>query len=354
MATEWQYMPILKWKRGERDALRGLESAQWEGVVPLAELNPIGAAPDTASLRIALPAYVNDVADQIKKSVPEGLPVAIDTVYVSTGYPKQLNLLLAIYRRLQKLVPDHQVIPVVTANELNAIAALKETDSSALKGLDDVILRLRTDQFESAQVVPFIDALAKSVKRKNIHLLLDQFSIVDKKHQDCYLGLSPYLVAAASATCASVTVAGGSFPVNLTGKKQGYTDLPRVEWNIWRQIVASGEYLKFRYADYTVSNPNPMDEDVDPKKVNPSIAIRYASDNFWRLYKGAGFKGAPSGVLRSLCKLLLTDPIYGGKPYSFGDQKYSDYSTGSEKNGIPWTWRRDATNRHIVHTSNQL
>jgi hypothetical protein len=353
MATIWAYMPILKWKRGEQAALEKLSMKQWDKVVPLLELSPIGAAPDTAALNAALPGYVNNLADQINKYVPQDRPVVIDARYLSPGYSKQLDLTIVVVDRLRKKL-THPILPVVQAGHIGLISGLSATRLGVLESFDEIVLRLATDEFEAAQIDPSLAALAKVFKRKQIHLLLDQFAIVDKKPTDCFNALKPYLAAAAATTCASVTIAGGSFPVNLMGRKQGITDLPRVEWKVWLRIQGEADYEKFRYGDYTVSNPNPMDEDVDPKKVNPSISLRYASDDFWRLYKGAGFKGAPAGVLKSLCKLLTTDAIYGNTGYSFGDTKYMEYANGGPTNGIPWTWRRDATNRHIVHTTKQL
>lgn len=353
MTSTWRYMPILKWKRGEQDALRYLEEKHWDGVLPLVELTPISAAPEVAALSAALPDYCAVVAAQLSKSAPDNQPVAIDSIYVSTGFSRQISLLLLICHHLQKKV-DNTIIPVFRARWLDLLPALNATKTQQLKNFPELILRLRTDELEASQVGPSLKALADFVGHRNIHLVLDQFSLVDRQHSECLAALTPYLAAATAVSCASVTLAGGSFPINLTGKKQGVTNIPRVEWKIWTHVTQDGAFPKLRYADYAVTNPMPLEEDLDPKKMNPSIAIRYASDDFWRLYKGGGFKKGPAGELRALCKLLVTDSIYGGKAYSYGDGQYMAYSLGTDKNGIPWTWRRDATNRHIVHTITKL
>ncbi|MCW5651021.1 MAG: hypothetical protein KIS62_14845 [Ramlibacter sp.] len=41
MAETWKYIPILKWKQGERIALRNLTPLQWNEMTPLLELLPI-------------------------------------------------------------------------------------------------------------------------------------------------------------------------------------------------------------------------------------------------------------------------------------------------------------------------
>ncbi|MDQ1835228.1 beta family protein [Massilia scottii] len=349
MASTWQYMPILKWKRGEQDALRYLDDEHWKELLPLLELMPISAAPEVAALTAALPVYSAHVAAQLTKSIPATTPLAIDSIYVSTGFTRQIGLLLQICKQVRKHV-DHQIIPVFRARWLDMLPTLSPALTQQLQAFPELILRLRTDELEAAQVAPSLQALADFVGHRNIHLVIDQFSLVDRQHADCLAAVTPYLAAAVALSCASVTLAGGSFPINLTGKKAGATDLPRVEMKIWNHVRKDPIFADLRYGDYAVTNPVPMEEDIDPTKMNPSIAIRYASDDFWRLYKGRGFKKGPAGELRGLCQLLVTDPIYGGKTYSYGDSQYMAYSLGSDKNGIPWTWRRDATNRHIVHT----
>lgn len=344
---------MLKWKRGERDALRYLKEDQWEGVTPMLELQPIGAAPDTPSLKTALPAYVDEVSEQINKSVPALQAACIDTGYLSSNYAKQVSLLLATCRGLTKRL-EHQVVPVIRSTWLETLGSLTTTQIAVLSEFEEVILRLRTDEMDPSQVQPGVDALAKFVKKRRVHLVLDQFSLVDRDPDACVTAVTPYLHAALSAGCASVTLAGGAFPVNLTGKRQGFTDLPRVEWQIWQKIQKDAAFGALRYADYTVTNPAPLPEDLDPKAVNPSIAIRYAADGCWRLYKGRGFKGAPRGELRNLCKLLVSDDVYSGEKYCYGDAKYHKDANGGEKNGVPWTWRRDATNHHIVFTADAL
>lgn len=353
MALSWLYMPVLKWKRGERDALRYLEEGQWASITPMLELQPIGAAPDTPSLRLALPAYLDEVTEQINKSIPTSQAACIDTGYASSDYAKQTSLLLAICRGLIKRL-DHQIVPVVRSAWLETLGGLTGAQISALSEFDEVILRLRTDEMDSSQIQPSVDSLAKFVKKRRIHLVLDQFSLVDRQHHACIAAVTPYLHAAVAAGCASVTLAGGSFPVNLTGKRQGFTDLPRVEWQIWQEIQQDPAFNALRYADYAVTNPAPLPEDLDPKAVNPSIAIRYAADGFWRLYKGRGFKGAPRGELRNLCTLLVSDDVYSGERYSYGDSKYYKDASGGDKNGVPWTWRRDATSHHVVFTADAL
>ena len=94
MAT-WTYLPILKWKLGERIALRNLKADQWSGIVPLIELMPIVSAPDMLALRKALPPYLAEIAKELEASFPEDGVLAVDVRHVSAEFPRKVVLLEA-------------------------------------------------------------------------------------------------------------------------------------------------------------------------------------------------------------------------------------------------------------------
>ena len=335
MTYDWRYLPILKWKRGEQFALRELTKAQWSGITPLIELQPIDAASDSASLRSALPEYLTKVAEQIEKSIPEDCQIFVDTHLVSPSYARPANLLAVVCEQLRRKT-KRPIYPVIDATTLTSIGALTPPLKMFIQNLPAVLLRLRSDQIKSSQIQPLVADLAETgVKIQNIHLLIDQYSIVSRDPQECAATIDSYLEEAIATSCASVTLGGGSFPMTLAGIKTGAKNILRIEWNAWKLITATGKFTQLRYADYTVTNPAPLPE-IDPKTVNPSITIRYATNDHWHLLKGRGFKGAPPGEYRNLCTLLITNnAIYSGQDYSFGDGKYFAAANGGVKNGIP-------------------
>jgi hypothetical protein len=347
--TEWKYLPILKWKQGERIALRNLKGDQWDGIVPLIELQPIAAAPNFPSLQAALPDYLDKIAKDLAKALPDGTACAIDTRYVSTGYSKQAQLLYAVSLRLGKLT-DRRVLPVITS-------ALVQSEATQLERIaerfDECIVRIDTPSVDVAQVQPIIELVKDAFKNGTVHVVVDQFSLVGKDFKVMVAAIKPYLDKAVASKSASITIAGGSFPVNLIGFKQGTFDIERVEWKIWKQISKSSPYADVRYSDYCVTHPA-LSPDMDPTQMNPSVAIRYAADGHWRLFKAGGFKkGAPNQYM-ALCQLLLGDAVYTGPTYSYGDKCYADAASAKLGNGNPSSWRRDATNHHLVLTQRGL
>lgn len=227
--TEWKYLPILKWKQGERIALRNLKGDQWDGVIPLIELLPISAAPNFSGLQAALPEYVEKIGKDLAKTLPEGMPFAIDTRYVSTGYPKQAQLLSAVCFRLGKLT-ERPVLPVIPSalvqSEVNQLERIAER-------FDECILRIDTPSVGIAQVQPIAELVKDAFHMGDVHVVIDQFSLVGKDPKVMASAIKPYVDEAVASKSASVTIAGGSFPVNLIGFKQGTFDIDRVEWKVW-------------------------------------------------------------------------------------------------------------------------
>jgi hypothetical protein len=349
MAT-WKYLPILKWKQGERIALRELKNPQWEGMAPLIELQPIESAPDAPSLRSALPAYLTGIGKQLKDAVPEGRAFAVDVRYVAPTFPRPVNLLEFICTRLAKLT-DRQVIPVVNGVVFENGPA--EVERFLQGKFDDVILRLDIANSAPSSVQPTVKMAKGALKGSLVHVVIDQFSLVGDNVKTALARVKPYLDQALASGGASVTVAGGSFPMNLIGFKQGVFDIERVEWKVWAQLQKSADYRKLRFSDYAVTNPAPA-PGMDPTQMNPSVAIRYAADDYWRLFKAGGFKRGAPDQYRSLCQLLLGDAVYSGAAFSYGDKCYDAAARAKLGNGNPSSWRRDATNHHLALTQDAL
>lgn len=349
MISAWKYMPILKWKQGEQIALRHLSAAHWQPIVPLLELLAINAAANAAALRSALPDYLTKVAQQITKNTPEDKPMAIDVRHVAPAYAHQARFLKVICAQLQKHT-SRVILPVIS----DLVLSQPPSEFAHLLGFEEYVIRLHSPGLVAHQIAGLIERLRVSgIPKAGMHLIVDQHSIVKEDPSARETAIRPYLDSALACRCRSTALAGGSFPVNLIGFKQGTHDIQRVEWKIWELIQQQSRFSAVRYSDYAVTNPAPI-PDMDPLQVNPSVSIRYAADGYWRLFKAGGFKKGKPNQYQALCKLLLTDSVYSGPTFSFGDKCYADAAQAKLGNGNPSSWRRDATSHHVVLTASML
>lgn len=344
MATDWRYLPILKWKQGERIALRELSDAQWTDMVPVLELPAI-----EGELRPALGAYLDKIVGHFKSTFPEDKSIGVDIRFVAPSYAKQAKLLATICARLERDA-ERTIIPVIADSMMDD----DEADLELLSAFDECILRIQTPMVDPVQIPSYVRILTGAgIGKRTLHLLVDQYSIVREDAARKFTEVKDFLDAALAVGCASVTVGGGSFPMNLTGFKQGLYSIPRVEWEVWQRVKQVGAYAAVRYSDYAVTNPAPL-PNLDPTEINPSVAIRYAADGEWKLFKAGGFKNGKPNQYQGLCNLLLRDAAYSGATFSFGDGCYAKAAAGKLGGGNPSSWRRDATSHHLVLTASSL
>jgi hypothetical protein len=219
-----------------------------------------------------------------------------------------------------------------------------------------LVLRISLGSHFPSQIAQVIDDCGIAVGKKNlpIHVLLDMHDIAGISAPSLVSACSPHAVAACGhVRAASVTLTGGSFPFFLTGIPQGQSDIDRVEWLVWQELLKNPALTNLKFGDYAVTNPKPL-EDIDPRTMNPSAAIRYALTESWRLFKAGAAKKYGFAQYNDLCRLLISDACYSGKGFSFGDGRYDHHAQSGSKPGNLMTWRRDATNHHLVFTTRTL
>ncbi len=337
-----KYYPILKWKKGEQDAVRYLDAADQRRMLPILEVIADAGADVRAKL-----------GKQLQAARGEALPFGIDGRNLweaGTGFKPLLKLCAGL------LKDGLRAYPVINATDLIA----NTSNLALLEDFDVVVLRLRLHLISLAAALQMIEDVRNALGRTaQIHVIYDFGPIGDAAELSLRGFAEPFVretLAAGHAT--RVATSGGSFPLTLTGIPLGVKNkLRRKEWHVWRDLRAQPGCADVRFGDFAVTNPEPL-EIKDPTAMNPSAAIRYALEGDWWLLRGNGVKSRGKGGFgqyNTLCKLLVASADYLGAGFSYGDARYDFYATTSgAESGNLTTWRRDATNHHLVQTVRRL
>jgi hypothetical protein len=333
-----RYFPILKWKQGEQGAVLNLAAADRMHMLPIIEAQPTTRATIGAALKA-----------QLEKTGAALHPLAIDlrAVY-PTGVPLQTLARLCIALHGAGLL----AYPAINSSD----AFLNPAGLAAYRGFPAVVLRLDVRVTPLVNALALIQALRNSVgRRTQIFVVVDLGALGDSLVPNLVTLVEPFVRdITATGAVTRAALAGGSFPFTLQGLPQGaQTRLPRKEWLVWQQLVQRPGCTDVRYGDYTVTNPQPM-EIKDPTQINPSAAIRYALRDEWWLLRAGGVRTAGFGQYNTLCQLLIRSPDYAGPAFSYGDERYQFHAGAGARTGNLTTWRRDATNHHLVQTVRQL
>lgn len=342
---DFLYMPILKWKQGEQIALRHISDSDRQSLLPLVEFQPL-IIKETTSIGDSLKADLIKALINLTKAKATDYPIAIDTSSYHPDPTKHARTLAAVCGHFAK--KGLHVVPVVHPFMVSTYPA----DVASLNSFDDVVLRIKTPNCLPQQVGGMITDIYSILGRKSfrLHVLLDMGSIVGDSTTSHVTNIAPYIAEALThKKVESITLAGGSFPFNLTGISKGISSLPRVEWQVWTRISKKFDSVRICFGDYAVTNPEPLAE-IDPTKINPSAAIRYALKDEWMLLKAGGVRSSGFEQYNDLCALLIADNDYSGATFSFGDSKYFEHAQPLASTGNLSTWRRDATSHHLTLT----
>jgi hypothetical protein len=345
------YMPILKGKRGEFDALSWSRSEVRNRLMPLIEVGPVpwdwGEDKPTKSLD----RHLEDTAKRLAKSWDGERPILLDTIWLDpddvVGDAHHLEYLLACTR------DDMSAIPVGGLGRGDqhtaAVAAISTADQRG------ACLRLEPEDMEQISTLPTrIDAWLSVVDldASEVDLLIDLWEMTSA-------GVGPNELAASVllpnlhrlSDWRTLTLASGAFPKDLTSldpDSQGR--FPRLDWRLWERLRARDLPRHPAFGDYAIAHPELLDS--DPRTLRPTASIRYSTPEYWRIVKRRWIqKGFDQ--FQTASSILMQHEDYRGDDHCQGDEFIASCAGGG-KTGNLTTWRAVGTCHHLAVVAGQL
>lgn len=144
------------------------------------------------------------------------------------------------------------------------------------------------------------------------------------------------------------TLIGTSFPPTMAGLSRGAQRLVRQEWLLYGQLVGSLQQQGRRlptFGDYGIAHPDVLQ--LDMRIVKPAASIRYTVDNAWYIIKGPNVRDHGFVQYRRLCRDLVSSRFFASRGFSAGDAYIEGCANGIKSTGNLTTWRWVGTNHHI-------
>jgi len=355
-----EYMPILKWKRGEQTAAQALPSKLKSQVLPLAEVPEPPFDWEDSQPKKSIEEHIADVAKATARYWGRTHPIAFDQLFSGQ------DALLAGGTTAWELLFEElwaqgvEAIPVVssmaTPAELSAFKSLARNHD-----IPRWVLRWRAESagqsVAAGSVAGWFSKTAKAIgaKPEQCDAVIDCGFVDAASLPAAKANAAAWLAEVGfAARWRSLVLASGAFPVNLAGHPAGNVWLPRSDWELFEAVHKSlGEELAVAYGDYAVSHVFAFND--DPRLMRMSANLRYTSDKHWLVLKGKNVKDHGFGQYKSLCKLLVANKVFKGAAFSAGDKNYAEIAAKVDaKPGNATHWRRDATNHHIHFVIDQL
>lgn len=364
MSVIEKYVPVLRLKQAERDALCTTEPSIRQHITPLFEL--IMPAPKRdkndyktvlADSKTMLFSRLPKFAQDINKCCAQG--AALIDVHLIDGElrAKTLKTILdTVDSTSVTLIPVTHIIPVLSTDaDIETRRVAIEYARSSGNGLCVRIDRFNLNDANLSEVInDFLSA--SKLTASDSDLLIDLGIIgVDDKATEIATQLSklPHL-----DQWRSFIVTGGAFPKDLSDiEKHSQKQIIRYDWQLWNDLEKNAKLRrKPIYSDYTIQHPLFFGH-IDGA-LNTSASVRYTDDDKWEITRGEGLKnpeGAGHGQYPAIAQLLTQQPYYKGADFSSGDSYIADRAKPDNKNtGNPTTWLKAGINHHITLVAKTL
>lgn len=338
MQKNIMYVPILKWRAGEQDALKLLEGKHKSYLRPLIELvdtyNPedfISSFNNTGTTS----AYIDS-----RICMPDDIEYLTDIIKHSKAH--SINLLPVLH---------YDCIEYI--NEL--------IDSS----VDSFALRVPIPEDIDGPSYSEIFNYLFSHDNLNIDLILDLGVIPNKVAASNQLrdlkNLFIDFLVPHSNSMNKIVIASSSFPDNLSSIEAGGQSLyPRYELKIFRHIINTKEFniLKERvvFSDYGVTKFTDSELDFSKMRYGILPKIKYTLNDEYYILKGKKNHTTKRMIvsIHDLCSQVLSSGYFFGETFSYGDNQIYEKSKPNSRPGGNKDWVTIVVTHHIAVVMEQL
>jgi T4 beta protein len=335
------YVPILKWKKGEQEALKNLSLNQKTKIMPLIEITDIQDPKqffDSLNNCFQKPIYIDTlIADEddreyllslieiVKKNGREAFPV----LYFD-DLPQNLDLFTPIVNHFAIRIP----IP-------------GEIDGPEYNDILEQITDIKNDEIE-------------------FDIILDLSTITDGKdatrqYREVCQVLNDYFLGEEFFN--SIIISVTSFPESLANLEAGNNiSVNRYDFKIFKKILETSALKPILssliYSDYGVTKFT--DSEIDFKKLRYGTLpkLKYTTEDTYIVLKGKKDHGTRK-MVRSYVDLaseVYRSKYYYGENFSFGDYEIKERALGLNKKGPggATNWVTIVANHHIAVVIEQL
>lgn len=321
------YVPILKFKQGEWQALGGLEESLRSDVTPLLEVVPSTDSFDNWQ------DYVRQrIGDKLAPRWDGDIFVGVELLQLHDAVsPADAFDLIAEVAGTGTLVPVPAVSPSLDGHIEGAAGVSSE--------LQRLCLRLYRTDMLAADVERDLDEALQtcSVERENTDVILDLGADITERDARSMIGRLP-----TPERWRTVALAGGEFE---RPQGSGIFQVRRRHLPVWRAIAADVEW-ELGFSDYAASEPayTHIEGYVE---IVPFLT--YTLPNEWLIVRGQRVSVHGWEQTRDLASTLANHPGFCGTDFSEGDRWISERADGGPSPGNSTKLVEVRTSHHLTH-----
>lgn len=353
--SEDTYVPALRWRQGEWQALFRLTPAVKDRVIPLITIPRVEFNFELWKRMKSVHEHVHPFITKFdKKWGKRPAWIALDPMIAGGRMDDGAHPFDYVLDRLrEKSAIAIPALPLeVCSDTMNAAARATAADrrgAAVLVHLED----LMSGNTRKA-IVNFASSLSIELDELDV--------IIDLRARN----FEPYKVFATALTAAlkrlgnlyevrNFILLGTAIPESFAQLARGTDEIPRHDWLFFKELMNAMPAGMRRpiYGDHTIVHPEFTA--VDMRKVKAAGKIVYTTPETWATRKGGAFRDNPTQMHKH-CAEVVRDPVFAfrGASFSYGDKYIADCAVMAEGPSNLSRWKDIMINHHITTVADDL
>lgn len=346
--TSNMYVPALRWRQGEYQALLRLTKPVKDRIVPF----------------ITIPEIEFDFEEwQPKKSVQEHVypfaaryqakwgkrPAWVGVHKNLIGKPMDdgKDIFTYVFDELRAF--DANAIPAIPLGiEVDSICVVRAIVMQDRRGIAiSVRLEDLMKQDPRARIQALVSGLGAELS--DIDLIVD----LGAPNFEPYNAFANALIVALRKLgdlniFRNLVLIGTAIPETFKGIPRGADEIPRNDWLFYQTLIAKlpADMRRPNFGDYTIVHPEFTP--IDMRKIRSAGKVVYTMPRSWLVRKGGAFRDNPE-QMHDHCAGIVNAGIFKGSGYSSGDDHIAKCADRKEGPSNQTRWKEVAINHHITH-----
>lgn len=348
--TDGDYVPALRWRRGEYQALLRLGSHVKDRIVPLITIPPIEFDFDTRTPKKTVHEHVEPFVRRYKeKWGPRPAWLALDDS-IARG---RMNNGAHVFDYVLDGLRAHcaLAIPVLSLDtDAETKAAVVRAGALDRHGAG---VNLRLEDLMRDDVGARATRLAADIGEplERVDLLVDLAGPNYQPYDAFANALVPALERLGDTQAfRNFVLLGTAIPESFGPLAKGTDELPRHDWLFYKFLLERLPTAMRRpiYGDHTIVHPS-FTAAIDFRTIKPPSKIVYTTDSTWAVRKGGAFQSDPD-QMHEHCSVITRDPRFGfrGATFSSGDDYIEKCADGAETPSNLTRWKEVGVSHHIT------
>ena len=355
MFDHTQYIPCLRWKTGEYQAIWNLPATTKKTITPLIEVPEFSFDFAEKEKPKTIDKHIERFVKRVRDKWGE-MACFIDMKYIphSKNMKDGKNPIAFIFDELLKMGCSPIPVAGLDRDDLYKEEVKKVLSKNKSVG---ICLRIPIESFVESQFENNLNSMLAKLKieLKNAHLIVDlgapNFVPLEGFVKAIRETISQYSKLREWLT---FSIIGTSFPEIIN---KGVSILSRYEWLLYKELinVFAKKGLRFpAFGDYTIIYPG-VAPDLDWRRIRSAAKVKYTINDGWYIVKGQSLREGPRTQCHDICRELVKSPHFFGQDFSYGDRFIKKCATDKTvKTRNHTLWIKAGTNHHLMKATRDI